>query len=75
VKPSGILLVVIGVWIAAQVLGGNAMERLNLIRPDGTAGGVATAPGAAPLSGGGSSQGVGGGGPGDTVSQKQGTKT
>lgn len=72
-KPSGILLVLIGAWIATQVLGGNAMERLNLIKPDGSAGSVPTAPGVTPM-GPGSSQSVGGGGSGDTVSQAQGTK-
>lgn len=71
-KPSGVLLVLVGTWIATQVLGGNAMERLNLIKPDGSAGGVATAPGDTPM-GPGSSQNSGEG-PGDTVSQAQGTK-
>lgn len=29
-KPSGILLVLGGVWVLCQVLGGNALGRLNI---------------------------------------------
>ena len=29
-NPSGILLVIFGFWVGAQVLGGDALQRLNL---------------------------------------------
>jgi hypothetical protein len=29
-KPSGILLAVIGVWVLCQTLGGDALGRLNI---------------------------------------------
>lgn len=29
-KPGGVLLVVAGVWVLCQVLGGNALKRLGL---------------------------------------------
>lgn len=30
VRPSGIVLVIAGVWVLCQVLGGNALGRLNI---------------------------------------------
>lgn len=32
-RPSGILLVIAGTWVLAQVLGGNALTRLNITAP------------------------------------------
>lgn len=29
-KPGGLLLVIAGVWVLCQVLGGNALERLGI---------------------------------------------
>lgn len=29
-KPGGVLLVIAGVWVLCQVLGGNALKRLGL---------------------------------------------
>ncbi|HTF08534.1 MAG TPA: hypothetical protein VK659_10235 [Asanoa sp.] len=37
-KPGGVLLVVAGLWVLAQVLGGNALVRLGLITDTGGAG-------------------------------------
>jgi hypothetical protein len=31
VNPSGVLLVVAGVWVLCQVLGGNALKRLKVV--------------------------------------------
>lgn len=30
-NPSGVLLVVAGVWVLCQVLGGNALKRLKVV--------------------------------------------
>lgn len=30
-RPGGVLLVLAGVWVLCQVLGGNALERLGVI--------------------------------------------
>lgn len=71
-NPAGILLVVIGAWVATQVLAGNALERLNIVK-GGTPGAV-QAPGAVPNPTG-TTQGTGNSNdPGGTASQKQGTK-
>jgi len=37
VKPGGVLLVLAGVWVLCQVLGGNALERLGVITADAPA--------------------------------------
>jgi hypothetical protein len=31
VKPSGVVLIVAGVWIGCQVFGGNALRRLKIV--------------------------------------------
>jgi len=31
VKPGGVFLVVLGVWVGCQIFGGNALERLNIV--------------------------------------------
>lgn len=30
-NPSGVLLVVLSVWVGCQVFGGGALERLNIV--------------------------------------------
>jgi hypothetical protein len=35
VNPSGVFLVLLGVWIGCQVLGGQALERLNVVGGSG----------------------------------------
>ena len=37
-KPGGVLLVLAGVWVLCQVLGGNALKRLGLDKATDTAG-------------------------------------
>ncbi len=32
-KPSGVVLVLLGVWVGCQVFGGNALVRLNIVEP------------------------------------------
>lgn len=41
-RPGGVLLVLAGVWVLCQVLGGQALERLGVI---GQGGGDGTKPG------------------------------
>lgn len=36
-RPGGVLLVIAGVWVLCQVLGGNALERLGVIGAGQTA--------------------------------------
>lgn len=36
-KPGGVLLVVAGVWVLCQVLGGQALQRLGLVAASGAA--------------------------------------
>lgn len=65
-SPSGVVLVIAGAWILCQVLGGNALGRLNIT---GQTQAQPTAPGAAGghsgLDGGGNAgSGTGGGGGG-----------
>jgi len=74
VTPGGILLVVIGTWVVSQVLGGNALERLNVLQANGSpqTPGPVQAPGLSPDPGGITQNS--GEGPGGTVSQPQGTK-
>lgn len=38
VKPSGLLLIIAGVWVLTQVLGGDALGRLGITSP--TSGGL-----------------------------------
>lgn len=33
-KPGGVLLVVAGVWVLCQVLGGQALQRLGLVEAE-----------------------------------------
>jgi hypothetical protein len=32
VNASGVLLVILGIWVATQVLGGHALERLGIVQ-------------------------------------------
>jgi hypothetical protein len=32
VNPGGIFLVLVGVWVGCQVFGGDALERLNIVK-------------------------------------------
>jgi hypothetical protein len=32
-NPAGIVLVVAGLWIVSQVFAGNALQRLNIVKP------------------------------------------
>jgi hypothetical protein len=67
VNPSGVVLVLAGAWVLCQVLGGNALRRLNISGP-ATPAPQPTAPGGpgghSGLDGGGSSGGGAGGGGG-----------
>lgn len=38
-NPAGILIAVAGVWVTCQVFGGNALERLGILKPDPAGGG------------------------------------
>ena len=35
-NPSGILLVIAGFWVGAQVLGGDALQRLGIVASSGS---------------------------------------
>jgi hypothetical protein len=35
VNPAGVVLVLLGVWVGCQVFGGEALERLNIVKADG----------------------------------------
>ncbi len=32
VNPTGIVILIAGVWVTCQILGGNALERLNILK-------------------------------------------
>jgi hypothetical protein len=34
VNPAGLVIAIIGGWIVSQVFAGNALERLNILKPD-----------------------------------------
>ena len=36
-NPGGVVLILAGVWVAAQVLKGEALERLGIVPPRGSA--------------------------------------
>lgn len=61
-NAPGVLLIVVGAWVVTQVLGGNALERLGVVKADQPPAGPSTlAPGpyvpGAPGSGGGGGSG------------------
>jgi hypothetical protein len=31
VKPSGVVLIIAGIWVGCQVFGGNALHRLKIV--------------------------------------------
>lgn len=33
-NPGGVVMVIAAVWIGCQVFGGNALERLGIVKPD-----------------------------------------
>lgn len=35
-KPSGVVLVLLGVWVGCQVFGGDALERLGVVAREGS---------------------------------------
>lgn len=38
-NPAGILIAIAGAWIVSQVFAGNALERMNILKPAPTGGG------------------------------------
>lgn len=45
-NPSGIVLMIAGVWVVSQVFAGNALGRLNILKPTApTSGGGGLIPG------------------------------
>lgn len=34
-NPAGLVLVIVGLWVSSQVLAGNALQRLGIIKPSG----------------------------------------
>jgi len=34
VNPAGVVLVLLGIWVGCQVFGGEALERLNVVKED-----------------------------------------
>jgi hypothetical protein len=34
VNPSGVIILVVGVWLGCQVFGGHALERLKIVAAD-----------------------------------------
>ncbi len=52
-NPAGIVIAIAGIWVVSQVFAGNALERLNILKPSGSSGGggvpgLPTVPGVAP---------------------------
>lgn len=43
-KPSGLLLAVIGVWVLSQVLAGNALKRLGVVDGEKSSGSSSSTP-------------------------------
>ncbi len=41
-NAAGVVLAIAGIWVVSQVFGGNALERLNIIKPTSSAGGNAS---------------------------------
>lgn len=39
-NAAGVTLVLVGIWLVAQVTAGKALERLNLVKGDGATGTV-----------------------------------
>lgn len=37
-NPAGLVLIIAGTWIVSQVFAGNALQRLNIIKPSETTG-------------------------------------
>lgn len=63
VNAPGALLIIIGAWVVTQILGGNALERLGVVKPDDTSSGPSTlAPGPITPGPGGGSGGLPGAG-------------
>lgn len=46
-NPAGLVIAIAGVWVVCQVMAGNALERLNLLQPKASGGGLLP-PGAVP---------------------------
>lgn len=38
-NPAGLVLIIAGLWVTAQVTAGNALQRLNIVKPPAAAGG------------------------------------
>lgn len=47
-NASGAVVILAGVWILCQVLGGNALERLNIVTSGGSSTSTPTPPGVTP---------------------------
>lgn len=37
-NPAGILLIIAGTWVVSQVFAGNALQRLNIVKPSESTG-------------------------------------
>ena len=38
-NPAGLVLIIAGLWVTAQVTAGNALQRLNIVKPPAPDGG------------------------------------
>jgi hypothetical protein len=39
-NPAGIVIMIAGVWVISQIFAGNALQRLNIVKPEDASGGL-----------------------------------